>query len=93
MSGRPVGPWPCRLLDQASRPPAAPAVVVRDSPPVVSFEDVSKVYGNVRAVAGLSLDLRQGETVAFLGPNGAGVNPLTPRERDAHAASADGSLI
>jgi ABC-2 type transport system ATP-binding protein len=40
--------------------------------PVVSFEDVSKVYGNVRAVDGLTLDLRHGETVAFLGPNGAG---------------------
>src|ERR1035437_234606 len=40
--------------------------------PVVSFDEVSKVYGNVRAVDGLSLDLRQGETVAFLGPNGAG---------------------
>jgi ABC-2 type transport system ATP-binding protein len=39
---------------------------------VVSFEEVSKVYGPVRAVDGLSLDLRQGETVAFLGPNGAG---------------------
>jgi len=39
---------------------------------VVSFDEVSKVYGNVRAVDGLSLDLRQGETVAFLGPNGAG---------------------
>jgi len=40
--------------------------------PVVSFEEVSKVYGQVRAVDGLSLDLRRGETVAFLGPNGAG---------------------
>ena len=40
--------------------------------PVVSFDEVSKFYGNVRAVDGLSLDLRQGETVAFLGPNGAG---------------------
>ena len=40
--------------------------------PVVSFQDVSKVYGNVKAVDGLSLDLRRGETVAFLGPNGAG---------------------
>jgi ABC-2 type transport system ATP-binding protein len=40
--------------------------------PVVSFDSVSKVYGNVRAVDGLSLDLRPGETVAFLGPNGAG---------------------
>jgi ABC-2 type transport system ATP-binding protein len=40
--------------------------------PVVSFDEVSKVYGNVRAVDGLSLELRQGETVALLGPNGAG---------------------
>ena len=40
--------------------------------PVVSFEHVSKVYGNVRAVDGLSLELWPGETVAFLGPNGAG---------------------
>ena len=39
---------------------------------MVSFDEVSKVYGNVRAVDGLSLDLRRGETVAFLGPNGAG---------------------
>jgi ABC-2 type transport system ATP-binding protein len=39
---------------------------------VVSFEGVSKAYGQVRAVDGLSLDLRPGETVAFLGPNGAG---------------------
>ena len=40
--------------------------------PVVAFEEVSKVYGPVRAVDGLSLDLHHGETVAFLGPNGAG---------------------
>jgi ABC-2 type transport system ATP-binding protein len=36
----------------------------------VSFEEVSKVYGQVRAVDGLSLDLRHGQTVAFLGPLG-----------------------
>ena len=45
--------------------PAGPA-------PVVSFEDVSKVYGRLRAVDGLSLELWAGHTVAFLGPNGAG---------------------
>ncbi|MFI8786906.1 ABC transporter ATP-binding protein [Streptomyces sp. NPDC055105] len=39
---------------------------------VVSFERVSKTYGDVRAVDGLTLDLHPGETVALLGPNGAG---------------------
>jgi ABC-2 type transport system ATP-binding protein len=43
-----------------------------DAAPIVSFEDVSKVYGKVRAVDGLSLELRRGETAALLGPNGAG---------------------
>jgi ABC-2 type transport system ATP-binding protein len=39
---------------------------------VVSFDQVSKAYGDVCAVDGLTLDLHPGETVALLGPNGAG---------------------
>ncbi|MGW6738313.1 ABC transporter ATP-binding protein [Streptomyces sp. NPDC055013] len=40
--------------------------------PVVGFDQVSKSYGDVRAVDGLTLALHPGETVALLGPNGAG---------------------
>ncbi|GAA0478436.1 ABC transporter ATP-binding protein [Streptomyces sp. NPDC046215] len=44
----------------------------RTGAPVVSFENVSKNYGEVRAVADLDIQLHPGETVALLGPNGAG---------------------
>ncbi|MER5785482.1 ABC transporter ATP-binding protein [Streptomyces mobaraensis] len=40
--------------------------------PAVSFANVNKSYGTVRAVADLDLQLYPGETVALLGPNGAG---------------------
>lgn len=39
---------------------------------MVAFDQVTKSYGDTRAVDGLTLTLRPGETVALLGPNGAG---------------------
>ncbi|MBB3748674.1 putative spermidine/putrescine transport system ATP-binding protein [Mycolicibacterium sp. BK634] len=38
----------------------------------VDFTDVTRIYGAVRALDGLSLDLRPGEMVALLGPSGCG---------------------
>jgi ABC-2 type transport system ATP-binding protein len=38
----------------------------------IAISGVSKSFGDVQAVSELTLDIKQGETVALLGPNGAG---------------------
>ena len=38
----------------------------------IVIRDLVKVFGDVKAVNGLSLDIRKGEMFGFLGPNGAG---------------------
>jgi ABC-2 type transport system ATP-binding protein len=40
--------------------------------PVISIRGLFKSYGDVEAVRGIDLDVREGEVFAFLGPNGAG---------------------
>jgi simple sugar transport system ATP-binding protein len=44
--------------------------------PVVHMEDVGKSYGNVHALRGVSLAVRQGEITCVLGDNGAGKSTL-----------------
>jgi ABC-type multidrug transport system ATPase subunit len=39
---------------------------------VIRYECFAKVYGRVRAVEGLNLEVRSGETLALIGPNGSG---------------------
>jgi len=39
---------------------------------VIRFDNVSKSYGDVRALSDVSFDIAAGEIVALLGPNGAG---------------------
>src|ERR1700759_5796284 len=42
------------------------------APPLLSVDGLSKSYGGVHAVRGVSFDLRAGEILALIGPNGAG---------------------
>ncbi|MEV5966612.1 ATP-binding cassette domain-containing protein [Kribbella sp. NPDC051952] len=44
--------------------------------PVVHLEDVGKSYGNVHALRGVTLAVRQGEITCVLGDNGAGKSTL-----------------
>ena len=42
------------------------------APTLLSVEGLSKSYGGVHAVRGVSFALRAGEILALIGPNGAG---------------------
>ncbi|HEX7532359.1 MAG TPA: ABC transporter ATP-binding protein, partial [Methyloceanibacter sp.] len=41
-------------------------------PPAVRFVNVSRRFGSVRAVDGVTLDIAEGEFFAMLGPSGSG---------------------
>jgi putative spermidine/putrescine transport system ATP-binding protein len=47
-------------------------VVPDETTPAVRFRDVSRHFGEVRAVDGISLDIRDGEFFSMLGPSGSG---------------------
>mgnify|MGYP000855558570 FL=1 len=49
-----------------------PVTAAGPGEPIVVAEDLTKVYGDNRAVDGISFSISQGESFGLLGPNGAG---------------------
>jgi D-xylose transport system ATP-binding protein len=46
------------------------------NPPLIEMRDISLAFGGIKAVDGVSIDLREGEVVGLLGHNGAGKSTL-----------------
>lgn len=81
---RPQGIWPARRsrrdpftgLPDEGATPIIPSDVARNgytpSEPVLAVQDLVRHFGGVRAVNGVSFDVRRGEILSVIGPNGAG---------------------
>lgn len=59
------------------RSPVLPAPILypgpeRTGPPALRIEALHKRYGKIEAVAGITLEIQEGEIFGLLGPNGAG---------------------
>jgi branched-chain amino acid transport system permease protein len=73
---------PAHLNGRSALEDASPASAKRDQPgELLEVRDVTKVFGGLTAVGGVSFDVKRGELLGLIGPNGAGktcmVNVIT----------------
>ena len=50
--------------------------MARSDAPIIEFKNIGKSYGNISALRGVSMSIRQGEVTCILGDNGAGKSTL-----------------
>ncbi len=74
-------------------PMTAPLVVARSQAPALEARGVSKHYGGLRAVDGISFAVRTGSIHAVIGPNGAGKTTLFKMLADEVLPSAGEVLL
>ncbi|MHB1925549.1 MAG: ATP-binding cassette domain-containing protein, partial [Acidimicrobiales bacterium] len=65
-----AGSGPAKALAMAHRPGRGRAVTAR--PAVLEVQGLTKRFGGINAVSGVSFTLHQGEILGLIGPNGAG---------------------
>ena len=76
------------MLDQPTELPSSPA---ESAEILVDVKDVSRSYGDIRAVKSLSFSVCKGEVLGFLGPNGAG-KTTTMQIISGNLAADEGSI-
>jgi simple sugar transport system ATP-binding protein len=72
---------------------AAPASVAATAPPLIEVRDITKQFGPVVALAGVSLAVRAGEVMCLLGDNGAGKSTLIKTLSGCHRPSGGEYLV
>jgi ABC-2 type transport system ATP-binding protein len=82
-------------MTTASATDRAPQRPPGDSPgeAVIRVDDVRKAYGAVKAVDGVTFEVRKGEIFGLLGPNGAGKTTTMEMIEGLHAPDAGGIAV
>ena len=69
-------PWTRSILNHGSSCGDGPDPSFAPDTPILRASDIEISFGGVRALGGVSLDVRQGEIVGLIGSNGAGKSTL-----------------